>query len=134
MPVGWAPDLANVILNSLCNNAAVSILPVAEFWVQLHVGDPGVAGTANIAGNATRKQVSFGTATGGAVSNDVAVTWTPAEVDTSEDYTFWTGWTASTAGTFLKSGTVTATAVVTGNQGFLIPIGDIDLALTTAAT
>ena len=54
------------------------------------------------------------------------------EVDTAEDYTHWSGWTLVTAGVFLVSGTVTANAVLVGDQ-FTIPIGDLDLSLSVAA-
>lgn len=134
MAVGLSAALANDILDALCTNSALTTLPVATFWIQLGTGDPGPSGTAtgNPAGNATRKQVTFGTASGGAVSNTSAVTWTTGEVDTSEDYTHWTGWTASTGGTFLCSGTMTANAVTVGDE-FTIPVGDLDLSLTVAA-
>jgi len=112
-------------------NATNYTAPTA-FWIQLHTADPGAAGTTAIAGNATRKQVSFGAASGGAIANDVAVSWTAGEVDSSEDYTHWSAWTASSAGTFICSGTMTANAVVIGDT-FTIPIGDLDLTLTVAA-
>lgn len=133
MAVGLSPAVANDILDALTSTArALSTIP-ADFWIQLHTADPGVAGTTAIAGNATRKQVTFGTiASGGAISNTVAVSWTSGEVDTSEDYTHWTAWSASSAGNFLCSGTMTANAVTVGDE-FTIPIGDLDLSLTVAA-
>ena len=130
MTVGLASAQAAGILDAL-GNATNYTAPTA-FWIQLHTADPGSAGTTAVAGNATRKQVSFGAASGGTISNDTAVTWTSGEVDTSEDYTHWTAWTASTAGTFIVSGLMTANAVTTGDQ-FQIPIGDLDLTLTVAA-
>jgi hypothetical protein len=130
MATGLSPAVANAWLDALGN--ATNYTAPAAFWIQLHTADPGVAGTTAIAGNATRKQVSFGAAGSGAIANDVAVSWTAGEVDTSEDYTHWSAWDASTNGTFLCSGTVTANAVITGDL-FSIPIGDLDLALGTAA-
>lgn len=130
MAVGLASAQAAGILDAL-GNATNYTAPTA-FWLQLHTADPGAAGTTAIAGNATRHQVSFGAASGGTISNDAAVTWTTGEVDTSEDYTHWTAWTASSAGTFICSGTMTANAVTVGDE-FTIPIGDLDLTLTVAA-
>jgi len=127
---GLASAQAAGILDAL-GNATNYTAPTA-FWIQLHTADPGAAGTTAIAGNATRKQVSFGAASGGAIANDVAVSWTAGEVDSSEDYTHWSAWTASSAGTFICSGTMTANAVVIGDT-FTIPIGDLDLTLTVAA-
>lgn len=130
MAVGLASTQAAGILDAL-GNATNYTAPLA-FWIQLHTGDPGAAGTTAIAGNATRKQVSFGPASGGLISNDVAVTWSSGEVDTSEDYTHWSAWTLVSAGVFLCSGLMTANAVVTGDT-FTVPVGDLDLSLSVAA-
>ena len=130
MAVGLASAQAAGILDAL-GNATNYTAPTA-FWIQLHTAEPGAAGTTAVAGNATRKQVSFGAASGGTISNDTAVSWSTGEVTTSEDYTHWSAWTASTAGTFLASGTMTANAVTAGDQ-FQIPIGDLDLTLSVAA-
>lgn len=131
MAVGLAPAFANSILDAIGNNTDPGNLPIAAFWIQLHTAEPGSAGTTAVAGNATRKQVSFGAAAGGVMSNDTAITWTTGEVDTAEDYTHWSAFTASTAGTFIQSGTMTANAVQVGNE-FTIPIGDLDITLNVA--
>jgi hypothetical protein len=130
MAVGLASGEAAKILDAL-GNASNYTAPTA-FWIQLHTADPGAAGTTAIAGNATRKQASFGAASGGAIANDAALTWTTGEVDTAEDYTHWSAWTASSAGTFLASGTMTANAVLVGDT-FTINTGDLDLTLSVAA-
>jgi hypothetical protein len=130
MAVGLASAQAAGILDAL-GNATNYTAPTA-FWIQLHTADPGSAGTTAIAGNATRKQVSFGAASGGTISNDTAITWTTGEVDTNEDYTHWSAHTASGAGTFICSGLMTANAVTSGDE-FTIPIGDLDLTLSVAA-
>lgn len=134
MAVGLSPALAAQILDALGNATAPALLPVTTFWIQLGTADPGPNGTAagNPAGNATRKSVSFGAAAAGAMSNDADIAWSTAEVDTSEDYTHWSGWDASTAGNFLCSGTVTANPVTAGDE-FTIPIGDAVLTLTNVA-
>jgi hypothetical protein len=133
MAVGLAPTIANEVLDAIGNNGSAGTLTgLTEMWIQLHTADPGSAGTTAVAGNATRKLVSFGAASGGVMSNDTAITWTSGEVDTSEDYTHWSGWSASTSGTFIGSGAVTANAVTTGDE-FSIPIGDLDLSFTVAA-
>lgn len=133
MAVGLSATVANDFLEWIANASAVAAAP-ANIWIQLHTGDPGAAGTANVAGNATRKDLTaaMGTVSGGAVSNTSAITWTAGEVDTSEDYTHWSIFDASTAGTFICSGLMTANAVTVGDE-FTIPIGDLDLTLSTAA-
>lgn len=129
MAEGWSSVAATAILDAIGNATAYS---EAAFYIQLHTGAPGSAGTANVAGNATRKAVSFGAASAGAIANDTAIEWTTGEVDTSEDYTHWSAWDASTAGNFIVSGTVTANAVVSGDE-FTIPVGDLDIAITLAS-
>lgn len=105
----------------------------AEYdYIQLHTGDPGAAGTSNVAGNDTRKLVSWASASGGLLSNDAAVEWDGSEVDTSEDYTHASFWTAATDGTFGGSFVITANPVTSGNEA-VIATGDIDIALTVAS-
>lgn len=129
MAVGLASGVANSILNALCRSTAWT--EPDEVWIQLHVGDPGAAGTSNAATETDRIQAVFGTnASGGAISNTAALTWT--SVAGSEDYTHFSAWSASTSGTFLFSGTVTANAVATTDD-FTIPIGDVDLAFSAIA-
>jgi len=130
MAVGLASAVSAALLDALANQANYTA-PTA-LWIQLHVGDPGAAGTANVATESTRKDVtsSFSAATGGAVTNDVAVTWT--NVAGTEDFTHWSVWSASSSGTFYWSGTITANPVVAGDT-FTLPVGDIDLTLTTAS-
>lgn len=129
MATGLAPATANSILNALCRNTAWTT-PTAVY-VKLHVGDPGAAGTANPATETTRKQATFGTgATGGAISNTVAITWTG--VAGTEDYTHFTVWDSLTVGNFQFSGTITANAVTTGDD-FVIGVGDLDVTLAVAA-
>lgn len=130
MATGFAAAVSNGWLNALGN--ATNYTAPTECHIQLHTADPGASGTTAVAGNATRKQVSFGAASGGAIANDGALSWTSGEVDTSEDYTHFSLWDAASSGNFLGSGTITANAVVTGDT-FTIPVGDLDITLSTAA-
>ncbi len=128
MATGLAAAVANAWLDALGN--ATNYTAPTEFWIKLHTGEPGSAGTSNAATETTRKQASFGAAASGAISNDAALTWT--NVAASEDYTHWSAWTASSGGSFLCSGTVTANAV-TSTDTFTIPIGDLDMSLSVAS-
>lgn len=121
MATGWS---------ATAGNAALATLIGTYTWAQLHVGDPGANGTANVATETDRVQVDWGTVAAGAVANEAAVQWT--NVAGTEDYTHVTFWTASSAGTFGFSGTVTANAVTAGDT-FTIPIGDLDVTLTLAS-
>jgi uncharacterized membrane protein YgdD (TMEM256/DUF423 family) len=123
MTVGLSSTVANAVLDALCRSAAWT--EPAAVYIQLHTGDPGAAGTANVATETDRQQATFGdAASAGAISNTVALTWTA--VAGTEDYTHFSAWDASTSGNFLFSGTMTANAVTTGDT-FQIPIGDLDV-------
>jgi hypothetical protein len=133
MALGLSATIANDFLEWLFNASPTGTAP-ANIWIQLHTADPGAAGTNAVAGNATRKDLTaaMGTAASGAITNTAAITWTTGEVDTSEDYTHWALFDASTTGTFLCSGLMTANAVTVGDE-FVIPIGDFDASFATAA-
>jgi hypothetical protein len=125
--MGTFSDLvANSWLDAVCRATAYS---EAAVWVQLHLGDPGAAGTANPAANTTRQQATFGTnATGRAISNTAVVEWT--SVPNTETYTWISLWDASTSGNFLGRDDLSSSAAVTAGDTFRIPIGDLDLTVT----
>lgn len=99
-------------------------------WIKLHTGDPGAAGTSNAATETTRKQATWGSATGGTKTTTADLVWT--NVAGAEDYTHFSMWSASTGGTFGGSGTITANAVSAGDT-FTIPTGELDLSLSVAS-
>jgi hypothetical protein len=133
MALGLSAAIANDILDALARNDALTTIPLAAVWLKLHIGDPGAAGTANAAADTTRHQATFGSvASGGSIANTVDITWSTGEVTTSEDYSHYSAWSASTAGTFQWSGLITANAVTAGDQ-FTIPSGSLILSLLTAA-
>lgn len=127
MAVGMSTSTANSILDAIGNATSYS---VATPYVQLHIGDPGAAGTANVATETTRKLVSFAAASAGSIANDAVVTWT--NIAGSQDATHWTLWTASAAGTFVGSGTITANAYTAGDT-YTAGIGAFTLSLTVAS-
>jgi hypothetical protein len=101
----------------------------AAYYVKLHLGDPGAAGSNNAAANTTRQAVTFGNAAAsGAISNTAAVEWT--NVSNSETYTHVSFWTASSGGTFLGSDDLSSSAAVTAGDTFRLPIGDLDITVT----
>lgn len=130
MATGLAAALANSILDAI-GNAANLTAPTA-FWVKLHTGDPGASGASNAAGETTRKQISFGAASGGAMSNDAAVSWTsyPNGTDVLTHVSFWD---ASTAGTFLGSDALASTRSPASGDTVTLAIGDLDFTLTVAS-
>lgn len=129
MAEGFSATVANAVLD--CYFRATNITAPSAVYAQLHTAAPGSAGTSNIATNTTRQQVTCGVAaSGGAISNTVAVTWT--NVPANEDYTHVSIWTASSGGTFIASGTITAAAVTSGSN-FTLAVGDLDVSLPTAS-
>lgn len=132
MTVGMSSATATGYLNATFNATAYS---VAEVWVQLHTADPGAAGTANVATETDRVQLSMGSvSTGGgfaSISNDAELVWN--DVAGAEDFTHLSLHSAATDGTFLGSGPMTANAVSIGDD-FVIPVGDIDVTLPIATT
>jgi hypothetical protein len=129
MAVGLIAAVANKMLDAVAGRTTYTA--ETAVWVQLHIGDPGAAGTANTATETTRKQVTFGSAaSGGAISNTAALTWT--SISGSQDATHFSAWTAVTAGSALFTGTVTANSYTAGDT-FEIAIGDLDVTLTNIA-
>jgi hypothetical protein len=117
-------------LSATAANTGLDAILAAYTWIKLHTGAPGSAGTANAATETTRKQVTWRASSGGASSNSNALTWTG--VAGSEDYTHFTAWSASSAGTFGLSGTVTADPV-TATNNFTIAIDDLDVSFPLAS-
>jgi hypothetical protein len=129
MAEGIAASQAAKALDALCGNTDYS-KTANDPYIQLHVGAPGAAGTTNIATETTRQQASFGAASSGVIANDVAVTWT--NIAGSQDATHFTAWSASSGGTFLFSGSVTANAYSAGDT-VTAAIGALTATLTVAS-
>ena len=127
MATGLSAYLANSFLNALGNATAYS---VAQPYIKLHVGDPGVNGTTNAAVETTRKSVSFAVASAGAIASDADVTWT--NIAGSEDATHFTAWDSLTTGNFLFSGTVTGNPYTAGDT-YTIASGSLTASLTVAS-
>lgn len=98
----------------------------AGFFIKLHLGSPGTAGTTNAAAETTRQSVTFGNAAAsGLISNTAQVQW--LNVSNTEAITHVSFWSASTAGTFLGADDLPSTKSVTAGDTLTIPIGDVDL-------
>lgn len=91
---------------------------VTTAYVKLHTGDAGEDGTNNAATEATRKAVSWSAASAGSKSSSATLSWT--NVSTTETYTHWSMWDASTAGNCLWTGALSASASVTAGDTFEI--------------
>ncbi len=127
MALGPSLYLVNAWLDATFNSTAFNV--TGDVWIQLHLGDPGAAGTANPATETSRQQASMAVAAGGAVANDADVTWDP--ITGSEDATHFSIWDASTAGNFLGSGVITANAYTAGDA-YTCPAGSLNVDMSAA--
>lgn len=127
MALGMSQYLANELFDAIGNNGSFAI---AQVYIKLHLGDPGVAGATSPAAETDRIAASFSAAASGLMTSDADTTW--LAVSGTETYTHYSAWDAAAAGNFLWSGVLTASPV-TALDDFTIPTGDIDLAFTLAA-
>ena len=131
MTTGLGSATAAAILNELVAANGAWSTP-ASCYVQLHLGDPGAAGTANAAANSIRQAAVFSTATAaGAITTSADITWT--SVSNTEVYAYVSFWSASTAGTLLATDNLEVTRSLTAGDNFTIATGDIDITLGAVA-
>ncbi|MDQ1307757.1 MAG: hypothetical protein QG671_3590 [Actinomycetota bacterium] len=114
MTIGLATAHANALLNIFraTNFTAVTV------YVQLHTGDPGVAGTANTSAVTTRNSASFAAPAGGSMSLSAALTaWSMTASETISHISLWD---AATGGSFLRSAALTTSRTVISNDTFTL--------------
>ena len=100
-------------------------------YVQLHTGDPGSAGTANVSSVTTRESVTWGSASAGSVSASNEPEWTSwagTSPETDTDISFWS---ASSSGTFGLS--MELASQVTMETGDSLTLTEIEITLPTAS-
>lgn len=115
MTAGLSAAKANSILNVLRNTAYSAI---ATPFVQLHIGDPGAAGTSNVATTSTRNAVTWNAPSGGSMTLATLGSWTGAAAETITHISIWT---ASTAGTFIESWPLSAGVPIIVGSTFTLP-------------
>lgn len=111
-------SIANYAENKILDTLRNVSFAVAATYLKLHLGDPGEDGTANPAANTTRQAVTFSAASAGSMASSATVTWT--NVSTTETYSHWSMWDASTAGNCLWTGALSSSAAVTAGDTFQI--------------
>ena len=128
MAVGLAAATLNALLDVVCRSVAYD---VTAFYVKLHTGDPGAAGTSNAAGETTRKLATFSAASGGAITTSAALEWT--NVPAAETISHVSFWDASSGGTFLGSDDLATPRLLAIGDTFTISAGDVDLSISPVA-
>jgi hypothetical protein len=89
-------------------------------YVALHLADPTDTGTVSPAANTSRQAVTWAAAANPAGTKAISATLTWTSVSTTEVYTHWSLWDASTAGNCLWTGALSASASVTAGDTFQI--------------
>lgn len=104
------------ILEHLTGKTAWSM--PSTVYIKLHTGDAGEDGTTNAATNTSRQAASWAAAASGSIAINASITWT--NVSTTETYSHWSAWDASSAGNCLWSGALSSSASVTAGDTFQI--------------
>lgn len=126
MTVGFSTvNTVNKWLDVLKGTSAVTFTGVTTLFVQLHTGDPGASGTANVSSVTTRPAVNFASASSGAQAiTGTQPAWASWAGTNGEVVTHISVWGASTAGTFYYSAALTASKTVnTGDTLTLTTLG-----------
>jgi len=132
MTVGFSTtNTVNAWLNTLRGTSAATFTGVTTMFAQLHTGDPGASGTANVSSTTTRQAVNFAAASGGSQSLTGTTQWTSWAGTNGEVVTHISLWGASSAGTFYYS--VALTAPKTVNTGDTLTLSTLTVSIAPLA-
>jgi hypothetical protein len=133
MTVGLsATNLANAWLNTIRGGGnGVTFTAPATLFVQLHTGDPGASGTANVSSTTTRQALTFAAPSGNALALSGTPSWTNWAGTNGEVVTHISVWSASSAGTFYFSAALTAAKTV--NTGDTLNLSTLAFSLAPIA-
>ena len=121
-----AANLATKWLNML---RATAFTAPAGTFVELHIGDPGAAGTSNPSAVTTRSSATFNASAGGsALSLSNTPTWSMTATETISHIAVWD---ASSAGNFLFSAALNTSKSV--NNGDTLNLTTLGFSLTPQA-
>ncbi len=103
---GFSDYIEPFILDAVFDNGAGSFPTITTVYARLHTGDPGEAGTANVALSnpippLLRPSVPFNPASGGSIVSSATVTWN--NVTNTETISWISFWDNDTAGNCLGS-------------------------------
>ena len=114
-------------------NADAALTTIVSNWdyIQLHTGDPGSAGTANVSSVTTREAVTWESPSAGSVSASDEPEWTSWAGTNGEVVTDTSGWSQATSGTF--EGSMPLSASVTMYTGDSLELTSITISVPTAS-
>lgn len=125
-------NLANAWLNVLGASPTGTTFTGVATFVQLHDGDPGASGTANVSSVTTRPALTWSAASSGSKAITTTLpSWATWAGDNGEVVTHVSVWSASSAGTFYFSAALTASKTV--NTGDTLNLASLSIALTPLA-
>ena len=113
----------NAIIDHMLRNQAYT--PPSALYLSLHTADPSTTGASEATGGSYgRQSVTLAAAASKATTNsgDVTFTLLPAATITHVGV-----WTASSGGTFVGGGALTASKTTSAGDTLRIPSGDLDL-------
>jgi hypothetical protein len=87
-------------LTATLANSALGTVTASAGFAQLHIGDPGAAGTANIASVATRQSVTWAAASGGTIAISNVPSWGNWSGTSPQTLTHLSLWSLVTGGVF----------------------------------
>lgn len=122
-------DFSNAVESSIIQHiiAEATWAAPTTVYVQIHNGDPGEDGTANIiASVGGRKLASFAAESGGSASTDADLEWTNG-TGGSITVSHISTWTLITGGICTMVGDLTSSKVVPDTEVFRIPSGSLTL-------
>lgn len=123
-----AVNTANAWLNVI---SGTTFTGAAGSFIQLHTGDPGASGTANVSSVTTRPAQTWNAASAGAKSASGTPTWSSWAGTSPETISDFSDWGASSAGTFYFS--VAATANKTVQTGDTLTLNSMSVSLAPLA-
>lgn len=100
-------------------------------YIQLHTGDPGAAGTSNVASVTTRENVTWNAASAGSVTASNQPAWTSWAGTNGQVITDLSFWNASSGGSFYMS--MPLATAVTMDTGDSLTLTSISVSITTAS-
>jgi hypothetical protein len=118
LTAGLAPAYANSLLDTL---SGTNVTAPTGCFAELHVGDPGIAGTSNPSSVTTRQSVSWNAASGGAKTMSNTPSWGTWAGTSPETITHLAFWSASSGGTFLFSLALAAAVTVQTGDPLQMP-------------
>lgn len=125
--MGMSVAEINKALNAITGRAAYTAN--AAVYVKLHTADPGSAGTTSPSSDTSRKLVAWAAPSAGAVASSAEISWTLA-LSGTETLTHVSFWDASTAGNYLGSSALSASATMNNGEIFKLTSGGVTMTLT----